>query len=417
MLLYSGDAATGLYCLPACGSQASVLFATSAQAERAGFRACPDCRPDRVERTFTSQGETLPELVCRAVQLVLHGALDTGTERVLERELAISARHLRRLFSRHVGVTPDQLARSRRVHFARRLLDDTDLPMLDIAYATGFGSVRQFNREMALAFDATPSVLRGRRGDGARMVADGGLEVELNQIPVDESYDWDATLARLAREAIPGVASVVGRTYRRTVAVEGRAGMIEIYPGRRPDAGAEVWAPLRLRLHLPVWHRLVHIVARVNAMVGLEFAGPGAVPWDGFEAAVAAVLRDAQGVDTGRLLPRLVVAYGTRVDGLPAGLHHVFPDATVLADADLTPMGVPAGSAEVVRTLARATRAGRLRLGPGTLHHRIVEQLTDMVTIPEPLAHRIAARSGARTGPPSRGRRPRSGQDMAFQGP
>src|SRR6185312_4840303 len=116
--------------------------------------------------------------------------------------LAVSPRHLRRIFDDHLGVTPDQLARSRRAHFARRLLDDTDLTAADIAFASGFGSLRQFNRTMREVFRATPQQLRERRRRADRLVTDGGLALRL---PVDEPFDWGAALDDLAAQAIPAV--------------------------------------------------------------------------------------------------------------------------------------------------------------------------------------------------------------------
>src|SRR5207247_11168714 len=110
-----------------------------------------------------------PELVCRGVRLALDGALDRSGEDELAARLGISARHLRRLFTVHLGVTPDELARSARVHFARRLLDDTDLSVTEVAFATGFGSLRQFNRACRDVFRDSPRTLRTRRRKADRL--------------------------------------------------------------------------------------------------------------------------------------------------------------------------------------------------------------------------------------------------------
>src|SRR5215475_3388722 len=125
---YSAVATTGIYCRPGCGARPLAenvrTFELAASAEAAGFRACMRCRPYRVAGPVAADA---PELVCRAVQLIIDGVLDTGTEASLGARLAVSPRHLRRLFHAHLGITPGQLAMSRRAHFARRLLDDTDL--------------------------------------------------------------------------------------------------------------------------------------------------------------------------------------------------------------------------------------------------------------------------------------------------
>ena len=410
MRIFSGDRETGFYCLPVCGSQESALFESSAQAEAAGFKACPDCRPDRVERPVSGE---LPELVCRAVQLVLHGSLDAHTEPALERELAVSSRHLRRLFARYVGVTPDQLGRSRRVHFARRLIDDTDLPMADIAFAAGFGSVRQFNRELSQVFDAPPSVLRSRhRGD--RRSTDGGLEVDLNTAP---SYDWDSVLEQLAYWAVPGVESVQARTYRRTITVEGYHGLIEIYPDDSRGTDNPIRGTrLKARIHLPVWHQVVHLIGRANTMTGLEFDDDSgqrtlretelgglvnrrprlrvAGAWDGFEVMVSALLTEHENDD--KALRLLVDRYGTRLEGLPAGLTHVFPSPTVLESADLTTLDLPPGIAESIREIAARVRTRQLDLTAGVDHDGLTADLRDIPGVSDGVVEQVALRLGYR---------------------
>jgi AraC family transcriptional regulator of adaptative response / DNA-3-methyladenine glycosylase II len=413
--IFSGDTEAGFYCLPVCGGQESVLFRSSAHAEAAGFKACPDCRPDRVERPVSGD---LPDLVCRAVQLVLHGSLDAHTEPVLEQELAVSSRHLRRLFARYVGVTPDQLARSRRVHFARRLIDDTELAMADIAFAAGFGSVRQFNRELSQVFDAPPSVLRARRSDD-RSSTEGGLEVDLNTAT---SYDWDSVLEQLAHWAVPGVESVQGRTYRRTITVEGRHGLIEIYPDDSHDAGSPIRGTrLKARIHLPVWHQLVHLIGRANAMTGLEFDDDSgqrtlretslgglvdrrprlrvAGAWDGFEAVLSAILTEhGNGAEA---LRHLIDRYGTRLEGLPAGLTHVFPSPAVLESADLTTLDLPRDIAQAIREIAARVRTRQLNLTTGVDHDGLTADLRGIPGVSDGVVEQVAMRLGYRDAWPS----------------
>src|SRR4051794_5287829 len=203
---FSAVVTTGIYCVPSCGGRPHPgnvrRFETAAAAEASGFRACHRCRPYRTEHPF---GWTAPDLVCRAIQMVIDGALDHGGEADLGARLGVSARHLRRLFLAHVGVTPDQLARSRRAHFARRLLDDTDMTVTEVAFASGFGSVRQMNRACQDIFRATPRELRARRRQSDRLVADGGLVLRL---PFAGPLDWDGMLAYFSARAIPGVEQV-----------------------------------------------------------------------------------------------------------------------------------------------------------------------------------------------------------------
>ena len=351
MTTYSAVVTTGIYCRPGCGARPLArnvrTFELPAAAEAAGYRACLRCRPYRVAGPV---GTGAPELVCRAVQRIIYGALDDGgTEAALARRIGLSPRHLSRLFLQHLGATPDQLARSRRAHFARRLLDDSDLTVLDIAFASGFGSLRQFNRTMREVFGASPTDLRRRRHRADRLVADGGLALRL---PVVPGYDWDAVRALLAVRLVPGVEAVDGATYRRTITVGGAPGLLEVSPGGR--------GYLRLRAHLPYWEGLIHVVGRVGLLLGTEtgegLTGPAA--WDPFESGVRAILgRERDSGAVRRQLATIVTGLGTPVPGLPAGLTHTFPQAEAVTPASLAATGIAATDASAVTALAAAIAA------------------------------------------------------------
>lgn len=329
--VYSAVVTTGIYCRPGCGARPRAdnvrTFDSAAAAEAAGYRACLRCRPYRLAGSLPWRE---PELVCRAVRMIVDGVLDEGGEDELGRRLGLSGRHLRRLFAEHLGVTPDQLARSRRTHFARRLLDDTDLTVTDVAFASGFGSVRQFNRAMADTFRATPRQLRGRRRRADRLVCDGGLRLRL---PFEGPYDWPAALKTRQERAIPGVETVDGDMYRRTIGVDGDAGVLEVAAGG-PDH-LVLWA------HLPYWEGLIHVVQRVRDLLGLDTGEPGA--FSPFEARVVEAVRGNRDA-----LGELVRAFGEPVPGLPAGLTHLFPGPEVLTDAALA-----AGAGRPARTRGR----------------------------------------------------------------
>jgi AraC family transcriptional regulator, regulatory protein of adaptative response / DNA-3-methyladenine glycosylase II len=250
MEAFTAVVTTGIYCQPRCSARPRAentrSFALAASAEAAGYRACLRCRPYRFPQTI---GWSAPELVCRAVRMILDGSLDNHSEEELAVRLGVSARHLRRLFNTNLGVTPDGLARSSRAHFARRLLDDTDLTVTEVAFAAGFGSLRQFNRACQEVFHESPRELRARRRKADRLVADGGL---LLRLPFHGPLDWQALLGYFNALAIPGVEHVCGDTYRRTIVVDGHPGVLELLPGG-PDH-------LLLRAHLPRWDELVHLV-------------------------------------------------------------------------------------------------------------------------------------------------------------
>ncbi|MDJ0346203.1 AlkA N-terminal domain-containing protein [Streptomyces sp. H10-C2] len=395
---------------PGCGAKPLAenvrTFELAAAAEAAGFRACLRCRPYRIAGPI---GPHSPELVCRAVQLIIEGALDEGTEAALGARLAVSSRHLRRLFNDHLGVTPDQLARSRRAHFARRLLDDSELTVADVAFASGFGSLRSFNRDMREVFRASPVELRKRRRRADRLAADGGLTMRL---PFQPPFDWDSIVALLAERAVPGVESVEDRVYRRTISLDGGAGVLEVHPG-----GAD---HLLLRAHLPYGEGLIHVVERAGRMVGVDAdAGPAVahlagdptigtlvtarpgirVPgaWGALEVAIHAIV--AQDGDLAQARARmgtLVQNFGQPVPGLDHGLTHLFPSADVLAAGDLAATGLPPTTADAVRALAAGVAAGDVVLDSSIGLADLVDSLTAIPGIGTTAAHQVALRLGQR---------------------
>jgi AraC family transcriptional regulator of adaptative response / DNA-3-methyladenine glycosylase II len=349
-----------------------------------------------------------PELVCRAVRLILDGALDNATEEQLGRRLGVSTRHLRRLFSSHLGVTPDGLARSARAHFARRLLDDTDLTMLEISLATGFGSVRQFNRACQELFHASPRLLRARRRKADRLVADGGLPLRLT---FRGPLDWYSLISYLAARAIPGVEHVSGETYRRTIVVAGDPGVLELFPGGDDH--------LVLVIHLPHWEGLVHLVARARRLANLDFdldepaahlsrdsiigpllrARPGLrTPgtWNPFETGVRVIIGQQVTVAAASTIAgRLVARFGTPVPGLrELGLTHTFPSATTLAAADLAGLGLPRAREETIRSFARAVSGDAIRLDGSVSLDELIGSLTAIEGLGPWTANTLALRLG-----------------------
>jgi AraC family transcriptional regulator of adaptative response / DNA-3-methyladenine glycosylase II len=345
-----------------------------------------------------------------AVRMILDGALDNATEEELGQRLGVSPRHLRRLFTTELGVTPDGLARSARAHFARRLLDDTDLSMLEIALATGFGSVRQFNRACQEIFRDSPLRLRVRRRKADRLVADGGLALRL---AFRGPLDWDGLVSYLAARSIPGVEHVSGQTYRRTIVVGGDPGVLELSPGGDDH--------LLLVVHLPHWEGLVHLVARARRIANLDLdldepaaqlagdpivgplirARPGLRPpgaWDPFETGIRVILGQQvtiAGASTiaGRLVDRL----GTPVEGLRAlGLTHTFPSPTALAAADLDGLGLPGARQETIRAFARAVSEDAVRLDGSVGLDELIGSLTAIDGLGAWTANTLALRLGER---------------------
>lgn len=409
MQTFQAVVTTGIYCRPDCSARPDpanvVPYGLAAAAEAAGFRACLRCRPYRSSQPLALDA---PELVCRAVRLVVEGALDSANEADLASRLGVSGRHLRRLFSAHVGATPDELARSRRAHFARRLLDDTDLSVTDIAFAAGYGSVRQLNRACLDVFRASPRELRRKRRRSDRLVADGGLSLRL---PFSGPFELESFFSYMATRAIPGVESVDDRSYRRTIVIDGDPGVLELVPG-----GAD---HVVLRAHLPHWHGLIHIVERVRRVLGLDadveqaarvlggdpLLGPmlAARPglrvngaWDPFETAVRTILGQQVSVRAASTLAgRLVERFGEAVPGLGAlGLTHTFPTPELLRAADMSGLGITGARQESIRALAAALEDGSVRLDGSAGLDELVSSITALPGLGPWSAHYLAMRLG-----------------------
>jgi AraC family transcriptional regulator of adaptative response / DNA-3-methyladenine glycosylase II len=409
----SGVVTTGIYCRDGCPGRPKRRnvrdFSSPAAAEAAGFRACLRCRPYRLPPAG-ADGDA-PAVVARALLLIGEGALDDDREEEVASRLNISARQLRRLFLQHVGATPSFVARSRRAHFARRLLDETDLTVTEIAFAAGFSSIRQMNRVVQETFRAAPTALRARRLRSDRLVADGGLPL---RVPYHRPFSFADTLAFLGPRAIAGVESVGDGAYRRTIVTCGNPGAIEL-----SDAGDG--RHLIVVAHLPTYEALIDDVARVRRIVGanhsptlwisrlmddpvlapLVVARPGLRPpgaWDPFEVAVRIII--GQGISVAgasTIAGRLAGTFGTPVPGLEnLGLSLTFPAAERLADArpaELTAIGLTSSRADAIRTFARAYAAGDVTLDCSVDLDVLLQQLEALPGIGPWTANFIAMRA------------------------
>ena len=374
----SAVATTGIYCRPQCSARPDPRnvspFPSPVAAEAAGYRSCLRCRPDRHLPASPTDG--VPTAVTSALGLISDGYLDRFDESALADRVGYSTRQLRRLFERHVGATPAFVARSRRAHFARCLLDETDLPMSAVAGAAGFGSIRQMNRVVEGIFRFPPGALRRKRRRGDVLVADGGLRLRL---PFVEPLDRDGALAHLRPRVTPGVEMVEGRTYRRTLEVCGNPGVIEV------DLDGDA-SHLELIAHLPTFDSIIDDVARIRSMFGLDddvvaaeahlSADPLLAPvvqaqpglrvvggWDRFETAVRVIVGQQVSVaGATTLTARIVERYGRTLPGEALGLRRLFPTADALLDLDADGLGMPTSRVATISGLAEAVSTGRVDL-------------------------------------------------------
>jgi AraC family transcriptional regulator of adaptative response / DNA-3-methyladenine glycosylase II len=274
---------TGIYCRDGC--PASPLpgnvrtYPLDVSAEAAGFRPCLRCRPEQRAQPATWD---VPPLVADALERICAGTLDAGTEADLARSCGASPRHLRRLFAEHVGATPTQIAIARRAHFARRLLDETDLPIAQLAYAAGFGSVRTMNETMRRIFRFTPSELRAKRSHPRRELADGGLS-----LTVPLASPVDSSLLDPARAlVIGGVEALEADSYVRTIVLAGNPGVVRLTLVE-PDLVA-------VEAHLPRFDRLIDLVVDVRRFFS---ATRSELAWTPAEERVKCRLRQQLGID------------------------------------------------------------------------------------------------------------------------
>jgi len=371
---------TGIYCRPICPSRYAKrahvrFFGSPAAAEAAGFRPCLRCRPEAAPGTPAWLGTAA--VVRRGLRLIEAGALDEDSVETLAGRLGIGSRHLLRLFVRHVGASPLAVAQTRRLHFAVRLLEETRLPITEIAMAAGFGSSRRFNDAFRHTYRRAPRELRRA---GLRGVRGRGTEEVVLRLAYRPPYDWAHVQAFLAARAVAGVERVDARGYARTVAWEGGHALICVraLPGEDALELRVAGAPPAALLQLSTVARRVFDLAADPHRIGEELAAdalvgplvqarPGLrIPgvWEPFECAVRAILGQQVSVAAGRTFAaRLVERAGAAIHGGRDGLTHLFPDAATLGAAPLESLGLTRSRAATLRALARAVLERRIDFG------------------------------------------------------
>ncbi|HYC56399.1 MAG TPA: AlkA N-terminal domain-containing protein [Candidatus Binatia bacterium] len=435
---FIGVRTTGIYCRPVCRVRLPHLknvtfYPCAAAAEQAGFRACRRCRPEAAPGSAAWMGTSAT--VARAMRLIDAGALDGASVADLAGRLGVSERHLRRLFDQHVGAAPNQIALTRRLHLARRLLDDSSLSVAEIALASGFGSIRRFNAAMQVAFGDTPSRLRQvatprraataeslRAGAASGTVCDGAgaasravcsdrasanVTLRLGYRP---PLDWGWMLSFLAARTIAGVEAVADGTYRRAIRIGDVLGRIEVgCDEERRELVASVSVQSSNALGA-VSRRLarcfdchadpqaIAAVLRTDAFLRpLVDHVPGLrlpATWEPFEAAVRAVVGQQVSVAAARtILAKLSARFGASLgEAAVDGIAGAFPTAQELAEADLAGIGMPRSRIETLRSLATAVAAGSLPLTESSDPRETVEMLQTVRGIGRWTAEYVAMR-------------------------
>jgi AraC family transcriptional regulator of adaptative response / DNA-3-methyladenine glycosylase II len=371
---FIGVTSTGIYCRPVCPApppKASNVryYPSAAAAAEAGFRPCLRCRPEASPGTPAWLGASAS--VSRALKLIAESALDDGGVEDLAGRLGLGSRHLRRLFLRYLGATPVAVAQTRRVHFAKKLIDETSLPMTQVALAAGFGSIRRFNATFRKLYGRTPRDLRLAAARPPNGHDAGQYTFRLGYRP---PYDWKSLIEFLAARATPGVEAVSQDSYRRAISLDGRAGTIVVSPVaaknhlelqvRFPDPAALFRIVERVRKIFDLGADPAEVARRlkrdprlkpmVNAHPGLRVPGC----WDGFELAVRAILGQQVSVRAATTMAgRLAAELGSKQFECDCVL---FPSAATLSKADLTRIGVTKQRAASIRALAEAVTRGEI---------------------------------------------------------
>jgi AraC family transcriptional regulator, regulatory protein of adaptative response / DNA-3-methyladenine glycosylase II len=409
-VFYTGVKTTGIYCRPSCPAVTPrrrnvCFFVTAAGAQAAGFRACRRCRPELTPGS--PEWDVHADVAGRSMRLIADGVVDRDGVDGLASRVGYTSRHLGRILTKQLGAGPLALARAQRAQTARILVETTTMSFADIAFASGFSSVRQFNATISDVFAATPSQLRHARGvRGTRVAADTAGLVSLS-LAVREPFDAAGLLEFLAARAVPGVESTGQGFYARTIRLAHGHGRVTLTPA--VDR-------VECLLALSDLRDVASAVERCRRLLDLD-ADPQAIdthlgadellrPWvlkrpgirvpghvDGFEVATRAVVGQQISVAGARTLAaRLVQTYGDPVDG-EAGLTHLFPTAQTLAEADPQTLPMPRARGRTLVAVATAVAAGELVLDRGADRREVRRMLFSLPGVGPWTADYIALRA------------------------
>lgn len=405
---FVGVLTTGIYCRPVCPVRVPKkenvqLYRSAAAAAAAGFRPCLRCRPESSPGTPAWSGPSWK--VSRALQMIDQGFLDDGSVEELAEQLEVGSRQLSRLFQLHLGASPVEVAQTRRLHFAKKLLDETDMSLIEICFASGFGSVRRFNAVFNNTYGRSPKQLREK--GAKRRESSGGIRITLSYRP---PYDWQALLAFLAYRAIPGVEAVSGNSYSRSFVLDGVQGDFQA-------VFAEDRNVIEVTINYSKSRHLYHIIDRIKSIFDLRADSeqiaahlardsllrpmvkrfPGSrVPgcWDELEVAVRAILGQQVTVKAAStLVSRIVHRHGDPYASSNAALTHTFPSAAVLANGGLDDLGIVGARIQAIQSLARQVQDGSLRIDCTVESGTFIKSICDIKGIGEWTAHYIAMRA------------------------
>jgi AraC family transcriptional regulator of adaptative response / DNA-3-methyladenine glycosylase II len=399
---------TRIYCRPSCPVRPPLarnvrFYPTAAAAQHAGFRACKRCRPDA--SPGSPQWNVRGDVVARAMRLIADGTVDREGVAGLARRVGYTARQLQRLLSTEVGAGPLALARAQRAQTARMLIENTDLPFGDVAFAAGFASIRQFNDTVRTVCATTPTGLRrasSRLGHGA--TSPGMLSLRL---PVRTPFAPEGVFGHLAAGAVPGCEEVRDGAYRRTLRLPCGSGIVSLAPALDHVRCLLALDDFRdLTVAIARCRRLLDLDADPQAVIEVLSSDPKLSPLvakapgqripgtvDEAELAVRVVLGQQVSTKAARThASRLVFAYGQPIDDPGGTLTHTFPSVERLTEIDPAQLAVPRTRQRTLTALVAGMADGRIVLDAGADRQRARRQLLELPGIGGWTAEVIAMR-------------------------
>lgn len=411
-VFYTAVRTTGIYCRPSCPARTpayrNVTFHPSAaSAQAAGYRACKRCLPDATPGS--PDWDVAATAAGRAMRLIADGVVDREGVDGLARRVGYTPRHLSRILTAELGAGPLALARARRAQTARVLVETTDLSFADIAFASGFSSIRQFNDTIREVYASSPTELRGRRG---RRSTTGTVAMRLG---VRTPFAGGALLDFLAYHLVPGVEVAGPGWYARTLDLPHGPGTVRVELADLPHTPQAAFVSATFELAdlrdttaaVERTRRLLDAdcdpLAVAQHFTGDPLVGPLArrhpglrVPGqvDGDETAVRAVIgQQVSVVGACTVAGRVVAEHGRPVASAIPGLTHLFPDAATLAEVDPTTLPMPRSRGRALVGLAGALADGTVSLDRGPDRHAVRDALLALPGIGPWTADYVALRA------------------------
>lgn len=391
---YTGVKTTGIYCRPICPAQPKIenviFYRSAAEAENAGLRPCLRCRPDLAPESARWDGTAAT--VGRALALISRGEFsDASSIAELSNKLGVSDRHLRRLFDTHVGASPLEVIASKRLHLAKQLLTQSNLPVTEIAFASGYKSIRRMNEEFKAKFKMAPSAMRKSK----KVESSSGDFISID-LPVIAPFDWDHIYNFLKNHAMLGVEECVDNKYRRAFALEDTTGAFEVTYDEKAEqlkARIAISNPIHLRVVIEKIRDLFDVRlnphAHLDDLIGKDFISthykknigirvPGA--WDSFETAICIILGQLVSVEQARFkVQKLIKQFGVPVKN-PIFPHcnYLFPTPHVLAAASLKDIGMTKVREQAIHELSQNVLDQKIQLSRTSDIQQTRDQLLDL---------------------------------------